>query len=96
MKRLDGFFIKNVVQGLGGYDVFAPGNESQNTFAVRLTGRRLCVQLLQEPFVPFFHRGNENDKSYISFFFVMPVLFYVSDQGRAFPGSHGRVNDVER
>ena len=96
MKGFNGLIIENVVQGLGGNNVIAPGDESQNAFAVGFGGRLLRIQFLQEALVPFFDRRNKNNKTFVGVRPVHPVLPDVTDQGGTFAGTHGRIDDVER
>ena len=96
MKSFNSLIVENVVQGLGGDDVIAPGDESQNAFAVGFCGRLLGVQLLQETLVPFLDGRNKNNETLVGVRLENPALPDVVDQGRAFTGAHGRINDVER
>ena len=96
MKGFYGFFIENVVQGLSGDNIVAPGNKCQNAFAVRFGRRLFGLQLLQKAFIPFFDGRNKNNKTFVSVRPVHPVLPDVADQGRTFAGTHGRINNVER
>ena len=61
-KSVDRLIIEEAEQGLGCDNIFAAADQLQNIFVIRRLIRGFCMQLLQEPFIPFPDGRYKNDE----------------------------------